>query len=154
MYWTVLGRYHLLYWLWQLRREIGSRFFPQNIPIRQFDTAPTQSCAVTTIELAYVAGGFSVFFPFVIRKVAAARKLNRRRTRFHWVISKGFFRNAPRLCFKAKLSAKLMVWKWCYVLTQIKLVFTRKILHLAAYRKEQSGLTDDLAYPDSGNGLV
>ena len=31
---------------------------PQNISIRQFDTTPTQSCEVTTIELAYVAGGF------------------------------------------------------------------------------------------------
>ena len=37
---------------------------PQNISIRQFDTTPTQSCEVTTIELAYVAGGFEVFFAF------------------------------------------------------------------------------------------
>ena len=39
---------------------------------------------------------------------------------------------------------------------QIKLVFTREILHLATFRKEQvrSGLTDHLANPDSGNGLV
>ena len=102
---------------------------------------------------------FWFFFPFAILKLrdaAAPRKLNRHQTRFHWVISKGYFRYPPRLCFKAKLSAKLMVRKWSYILMQIKLVFTRKILHLATFRKEQvrSGLTDDLAYPDSGNGLV
>ena len=35
------------------------------------------------------------------------------------------------LCFQARLSAKPLIWKWFLILTQIKLIFTRKVLHLA-----------------------
>ena len=41
------------------------------------------------------------------------------------------FRVVASLCFKARLSAKLLVWKWLRILMQIKLIFTRKVLHLA-----------------------
>ena len=86
MNWTVLWTLSFTLLAMTVVQEIGSTIRPpQNISIRQFDRTPTQSCAVTTIELAYVAGGFRCFLPFVIQKVrvAAARKLNRRRTRFH-----------------------------------------------------------------------
>ena len=47
----------------------------------------------------------------------------------------GYFRVAPSLCFKAKLGAKPLIWKWRFILMQIKLIFTRKVLHLASFRK-------------------
>ena len=37
---------------------------------------------------------------------------------------------ASSLCFKAGLSAKLLIWKWFYILMQIKLILTRKVFHL------------------------
>ena len=33
------------------------------------------------------------------------------------------------LCFQARLSAKPLIWKWFLILTQIKLIFTRKVLY-------------------------
>ena len=42
----------------------------------------------------------------------------------------GYFRVAPSLCFKARLGAKM----GCYSL-HIKLIFTRKVLHLASFWK-------------------
>ena len=45
----------------------------------------------------------------------------------------GHFRVVPSLCFKAKLSAKPLIWRW--VLFSTKLVFTRKVLHLTSFWK-------------------
>ena len=39
----------------------------------------------------------------------------------------GLFRVAPSFFFKAKLSAKLLISKWFFILMQLKLIFTRKI---------------------------
>ena len=45
------------------------------------------------------------------------------------------FRVVPRLCFKARLSAKPLVEKWFFNLMQIKLIFTRKVLYLSSFWK-------------------
>ena len=40
--------------------------------------------------------------------------------------------------YKARLSAKtLLIWKWSFILTQIKLVFKRKVLHLPRFESER-----------------
>ena len=41
------------------------------------------------------------------------------------------FRAASSLCFKVRVKAKDLIWKWCFILMQIKLtqeIFTRKVL--------------------------
>ena len=37
------------------------------------------------------------------------------------------FRVPPGLCIKMRLSAQPLIWKWCFILMQIKLIFTRKV---------------------------
>ena len=37
----------------------------------------------------------------------------------------GPFRVAPSLCFNARQSAKPLIWKWLFILMQIKLIFTK-----------------------------
>ena len=45
------------------------------------------------------------------------------------------FRIPPRLCIKTRLSAQPLIWKWFFILMQIKLLSTRKIVHLASFWK-------------------
>ena len=47
----------------------------------------------------------------------------------------GHFRVASSLCFKVRLSARPLIWKWFFIFMQIKLTFTRKVLHLAFFLK-------------------
>ena len=47
----------------------------------------------------------------------------------------GHFPAAASLCFKARLRPKLLIWKWFFILIQIKLIFTRKVLLLAWFWK-------------------
>ena len=42
---------------------------------------------------------------------------------------------AASFCFKVRLSAKPVKWKLFFILMQIKLIITRKVLHLASYWK-------------------
>ena len=42
------------------------------------------------------------------------------------------FRVDPSLFSKARQKAKLLIWKWVFILMQIKLIFTRKVLHVAS----------------------
>ena len=37
------------------------------------------------------------------------------------------------LCIKTRLSAQLLIWKWFFILMQINLIFTRKVVHLASF---------------------
>ena len=46
----------------------------------------------------------------------------------------GHFWVAPSLCFKARLGAKPLMWKWFFILMQKK-TFSRKVLHLASFWK-------------------
>ena len=45
----------------------------------------------------------------------------------------GHFRVPPGPCIKTRLSAQPLIWKCFYILMQIKLVFTRKVVHLASF---------------------
>ena len=47
----------------------------------------------------------------------------------------GYSRFAPSLCFKARLGAKLLIWTMRFILLHIKLIFTRKVLHLVSFWK-------------------
>ena len=47
----------------------------------------------------------------------------------------GHFRVSPGLCIKTRLSAQPLIWKWVFILTQIELIFTRKVMHLASFWK-------------------
>ena len=44
----------------------------------------------------------------------------------------------PSLCFTARLSAARLTWKWFSIPVEIKLIFTRKVLHLASFWKWDS----------------
>ena len=58
------------------------------------------------------------------------------------------FRVVASLCFKSRLSAKVLIREWFLILMQIKLIFTRKVLHQVSFwkweifgtRKFESGL--------------
>ena len=45
----------------------------------------------------------------------------------------GHFRVPKNLTFKARLSAKPLIWKWFLIMMQIKLIFTTKVSHLASF---------------------
>ena len=52
----------------------------------------------------------------------------------------GNFRVAPSLCFKLRLSAKLLIWKWLFILMQMRLIFTKKVLPSASFWKWEFSL--------------
>ena len=45
------------------------------------------------------------------------------------------FRVPPGLGIKTRLSAQPLIWKWFFILMQIKLVFTRTVVHLVSFWK-------------------
>ena len=47
----------------------------------------------------------------------------------------GHSRVPPGLGIKTRLSAKRLIWKWFFILMQIKLVFTRTVVHLVSFWK-------------------
>ena len=47
----------------------------------------------------------------------------------------GHFRVPSGLRIKTRLSAQLLIWKWFFILIQIKLIFTRKVVNLASFWK-------------------
>ena len=51
------------------------------------------------------------------------------------VFTIGHFRIVLRLSFKARLSAKLLIWKLLFILMQKKLIYKRKVLHSASFWK-------------------
>ena len=57
----------------------------------------------------------------------------------------GHFRVPPGLCMKTKLGAQPLIWKWFFILMQIKLIFTRKVSYLASFWK--------LGFLELGSGL-
>ena len=56
-------------------------------------------------------------------------------TQLWWSIS--HFRVPPGLFIKTRLhvSAQPLIWKWFFILKQIKLIITRKVVHLASFWK-------------------
>ena len=50
-----------------------------------------------------------------------------------WLVgSIGHFRVPPGLCFKTRVGAQPLIWKPFFILMQIKLIFKRKVVHLAS----------------------
>ena len=49
--------------------------------------------------------------------------------------SVGHFRVPPDLCIKTRLSAQPLIWKWFFILMQVKLILSRKVVHLASFWK-------------------
>ena len=48
----------------------------------------------------------------------------------------GSLEQCPKPLFQSEVpSRRLMIWKWFFILMQIKLIFTRKALHLASFWK-------------------
>ena len=45
------------------------------------------------------------------------------------------FPSYPSLCFKARVSAKPLIWKLFYIFMQTKLIFTKKVSHFASFWK-------------------
>ena len=45
------------------------------------------------------------------------------------------FRVPPDLCIKTRSSAQTLIWKWFFIGMQVKLIFTRKVVHLASFWK-------------------
>ena len=50
-------------------------------------------------------------------------------------MSMGHFRVPPGLCIKTRWSAQPLIWKWFFILMQIKLFSTRKVVHMASFWK-------------------
>ena len=48
----------------------------------------------------------------------------------------GHFRVPMGLCIKTRLNAQPLIWKWFFILMQIKLIITRKVVHLASFESE------------------
>ena len=65
--------------------------------------------------------------------------------RFVVTRSIGRFRVPKNLTFKARLSAKALIWKWFLIMMQIKVIFTAKVFHLASFWKWD--------FLELGNGL-
>ena len=60
----------------------------------------------------------------------------------------GYFRVPPGLCIKTRLGAQPLIWKWFFILMQIKLISTRKVEHLTSFWYGGSGkLGNGLSYP-------
>ena len=51
------------------------------------------------------------------------------------VIAIGHFRFGPSLCFKARLSAKLLITIYFFILKPVKLIFSRKVFSLGVVLK-------------------
>ena len=51
------------------------------------------------------------------------------------ILQIGHFRVPLGLCIKRRLSAQPLIWKWLFILVQIKLMFARKVVHLALFWK-------------------
>ena len=49
--------------------------------------------------------------------------------------STGHFRVPPGLSFKTRVGAQPLIWKSFFILMQIKLIFTKKVVHLASFWK-------------------
>ena len=54
------------------------------------------------------------------------------KTNFHLNLI-SHFRVSPGVFIKTRLSAQPLAWKWFFILMQIKLIFTRKAVHLASF---------------------
>ena len=61
-------------------------------------------------------------------------------------VSIGHFWVPPGFCIKTRLGAQPFIWKWFFILMQIKLISTRKVEHLTSFWYRGPG--------ELGNGLL
>ena len=54
---------------------------------------------------------------------------------FHFFTLLGHFRVSPGLCLKTRVGAQPLIRKSFFILMQIKLIFTRKVVYLASFSK-------------------
>ena len=76
------------------------------------------------------------------KKLTNASNIAQRTTRLPWSTTApaiGHFRVPKNQTFKARLSAKPLIWKWVLILMQIKFIFSRKVLHWASFESESFG---------------
>ena len=66
--------------------------------------------------------------------------------------AKDHFRVPPDLCFKTRLSALPLIWKYFLILMEIKLIFTRR-LSTWPHFKNESFWNSEEAYLTSENDL-
>ena len=60
----------------------------------------------------------------------------------------GHFRAPPALYIKTRLGTQPLIWKWYFILMQIKLISTRKVEHLTSFWYRGPGeLGNGLSYP-------
>ena len=58
----------------------------------------------------------------------------------------GHFRVPPGLCIKTMLSARPLICKWFFNLMRIKLIFTRKVVHLEPHIESEGFWNSEMAY--------
>ena len=82
------------------------------------------------------------------KKLTNASNIAQRTTRLPWSTTApaiGHFRVPKNQTFKARLSAKPLIWKWFLIMMQMKLIFPTKVSHLASFWKWD--------FLELGNGL-
>ena len=73
---------------------------------------------------------FNIFFALILDYSVIHHFRIARNTRLSSI---GHFRVPPGLCFKTRVGAQAFIWKSFFILMQIKLIFTRKVVHLASF---------------------
>ena len=93
----------------------------------------------TTFFLVFVPFIFSVFFCVGAGGGSTEVNKNTQGSGGHLPMNKlviiGHFRVPPGSFIKTRLSAQPLIWKWLFILMQIKFIFTRKAVHLASFSK-------------------
>ena len=64
----------------------------------------------------------------------------------HRLMSISHFRVPPGLCIKTRWSAQPLIWKDIFILLQIKLIFTSKVVHLASNFESEGFWNSEVAY--------
>ena len=92
------------------------------------------------VECLFAIGFQEVFSsPFYVAKLKYCLYLPRPQNSLYFCLGQECafnrpFPSSPRgLCIKTRLSAQPFIWKWFFILMQIKLIFTRKVVHLASF---------------------
>ena len=105
-------------------------------PILPFGIVPCKFFVTTFLEIVSINGISRALTCFKFNSISISSRSN------CWI---GHFRVSKNLTFKARLSAKPLIWKWVLIMMQIKLIFTTKVSHLASFWKWD--------FLELGNGL-
>ena len=72
-------------------------------------------------------------WPYLYSRKGKKLHVNEIGTLMSTTLSTGHFRVPPDLGFKTRVGAQPLIWKSFFILVQIKLIFTRKVVHLALF---------------------